>query len=38
LKVLENELITDPTEVGSGIKRSYTDPDFNPRDEIKGKT
>lgn len=37
LKVLENELITDSTENTGGIKRSYTDPDFNPRDEILEK-
>lgn len=33
LKVLENELVTDLTEAG-GLKRSYTDPDFNPRHEV----
>lgn len=35
LKVLENELVTDLTEAG-GLKRSYTDPDFNPRVEVSG--
>lgn len=31
LKVLENELITNDPQ--PSIKRTYTDPDFNPRDE-----
>lgn len=31
LKVLENEFLTESTETGSELKRSYTDPDFNPR-------
>lgn len=30
LKLLENELIN--SDCGTSIKRSYTDPDFNPRD------
>ncbi|XP_054261452.1 protein stoned-A [Macrosteles quadrilineatus] len=30
LKLLESELIT--ADAGTSIKRSYTDPDFNPRD------
>ena len=37
LKVLESELVKEPDNTGlkvvTGIPRSYTDPDFNPRDE-----
>lgn len=36
LKVLENELISESAIAESGIKRSYTDPDFDPRDDNPG--
>lgn len=36
LKLLENELIN--SDCGTAIKRSYTDPDFNPRDSPEQET
>lgn len=36
LKVLESELISG-SEEKEEIKRSYTDPDFNPRDDLAKK-